>query len=122
MSLGYHVSPSYWKIIKMLLHLHKEYKDTNILSIYTEAVISATAYMYILYATGFPEANVTRRTPGRNRCVLLRIKDTWWQKITLPKIRTRSPRTLALCLTPALGVTNGNFLQTCITNSLMYIN
>ncbi len=25
---------------------------------------------------------------------------------------TRGPRTLALCLTPANGVTNGNFLQT----------
>ncbi len=36
------------------------------------------------------------------------------------QIQTRGPRTLALCLTPAVGMTNGNFLQTCIKSSLLY--
>ena len=35
------------------------------------------------------------------------------------KKKTRGPRTLELCLIPAVGMTNGNFLQTCIKNSLL---
>ncbi len=33
---------------------------------------------------------------------------------------TRGPRTLALCLTPATGVTNGNFLQTYFIHVVTY--
>ncbi len=29
-------------------------------------------------------------------------------------MNTRGPWTLALCLTPAVGITNGNFLQICL--------
>ena len=43
-------------------------------------------------------------------------------KIQNTKIQKHSKRymTLALCLTPAVGMTNGNFLQTSIKNSLLY--
>ena len=30
----------------------------------------------------------------------------------------KGPWTLALCLTPAVSMTNGNFLQTCLTSNI----
>ncbi len=47
---------------------------------------------------------------------------TWPQtrsKYSLLKIGTKGSWTLTLCLTTAASMTVGNFLQTCIKNSLL---
>ncbi len=48
------------------------------------------------------------------------IKTKIIKKSQIQNFEKRGTWTLALCLTPAVDVTNDKFLQTCIKNALLY--
>ena len=64
--------------------------------------------------------NPLARTPGYHPHLSIYIGGATASFEIIPiQISARGPWALAICLTTAVGMTNGNFLQTCIKNSLL---